>query len=246
MAQGQALCRFSHVKTVGYLRLPTRQAGYFSQAVGKSPWALAGRYGLEPRTMRAADRPQTGLSAVTGVKVATARRQMRTERNSGRSADHPVATLHFSAGISASPHRDSPANTPALSSPDGTCPMPAVHTATASEAETHLTFETAAEHATACVPLAGRLQRVSGIRALLVGGRRSRDADGNGGRTRPVAWGSHAPDGRARAACRDPDRHRSRRGRSAVRLVALERRRDWRWRWASRSLPRAQLRRLPP
>ena len=49
--------------------------------------------------------------------------------------------------------------------------MPAVHTATASEAETHWTFETAAEHATASVPLAGRFQRVSDIRALLVGRR---------------------------------------------------------------------------
>ena len=49
--------------------------------------------------------------------------------------------------------------------------MPAVHTGTPAERETHLTFETAAEHATACVPLAGRLQRVSDIRALLVGQR---------------------------------------------------------------------------
>ena len=39
------------------------------------------------------------------------------------------------------------------------------------EGETHLTFETAAEHATARVPIAGPVQRVGEVRALMVGQR---------------------------------------------------------------------------
>jgi len=49
--------------------------------------------------------------------------------------------------------------------------MDATHTREAPEGETHLTFETAAEHATACVPVAGPTQRVGDVRELLVGQR---------------------------------------------------------------------------
>lgn len=44
--------------------------------------------------------------------------------------------------------------------------MSVVHTGTPSAGETHLTFETAAEHATVRVPVAGHLQRVGDVRAL--------------------------------------------------------------------------------
>jgi magnesium transporter len=49
--------------------------------------------------------------------------------------------------------------------------MDAVHTGTRPEGETHLSFETAAEHATARVPMAGRFQRVGDVRELLIGQR---------------------------------------------------------------------------
>lgn len=49
--------------------------------------------------------------------------------------------------------------------------MEAVHTREPSEGETHLTFETAAEHATSRVPVAGPIQRVGDVRELLVGKR---------------------------------------------------------------------------
>lgn len=49
--------------------------------------------------------------------------------------------------------------------------MEAVHTSEPAEVETHLTFETAAEHATPRVPVAGPFQRAGDVRQLLVGQR---------------------------------------------------------------------------
>src|SRR5688500_2050882 len=49
--------------------------------------------------------------------------------------------------------------------------MDVVHTGKPADGETHLTFETAAEHATARVPVAGPSQRVGDVRELLVGQR---------------------------------------------------------------------------
>jgi phospholipid/cholesterol/gamma-HCH transport system ATP-binding protein len=49
--------------------------------------------------------------------------------------------------------------------------MEATHTRGSLESETHLTFETAAEHATPRVPIAGPVQLVGEIRELLVGQR---------------------------------------------------------------------------
>ena len=49
--------------------------------------------------------------------------------------------------------------------------MDAVHTSKPAEGETHLTFETAAEHATPRVPVAGPFQRAGEVRQLLVGRR---------------------------------------------------------------------------
>jgi magnesium transporter len=49
--------------------------------------------------------------------------------------------------------------------------MEATHTRGPLESEVHLTFETAAEHATARVPIAGPVQRVGEVRELLVGQR---------------------------------------------------------------------------
>jgi magnesium transporter len=49
--------------------------------------------------------------------------------------------------------------------------MEAVHTSEPAEGETQLTFETAAEHATLRVPVAGPFQRAGEVRQLLVGQR---------------------------------------------------------------------------
>jgi magnesium transporter len=49
--------------------------------------------------------------------------------------------------------------------------MEATHTRGPLESETHVTFETAAAHATARVPIAGPVQRVGEVRDLLVGQR---------------------------------------------------------------------------
>lgn len=49
--------------------------------------------------------------------------------------------------------------------------MDAAHIAEPHEGETHLTFETAAEHATGRVPVAGPLQRAGDVREMLVGQR---------------------------------------------------------------------------
>jgi magnesium transporter len=49
--------------------------------------------------------------------------------------------------------------------------MKAGHTSEPAEGETHLTFETAAAHATPRVPVAGPFQRVGDVRQLLVGQR---------------------------------------------------------------------------
>jgi magnesium transporter len=49
--------------------------------------------------------------------------------------------------------------------------MPATENGASSALDTHLTFETAAEHATAGVPVVGRLERASDVRARLVGQR---------------------------------------------------------------------------
>lgn len=49
--------------------------------------------------------------------------------------------------------------------------MPATDNGAPSALDTHLTFETAAEHATARVPVVGRLERASDVRARLVGQR---------------------------------------------------------------------------
>src|SRR6188472_2435114 len=103
--EGQALCRFSHVKTLRYLRPPTRQVGTFLSFLWKRPrgcrWV---RHTLQTCPKRLA--PQQTLSAVTNVAGAisvTADAERARERTGCRSCGGSFA--FSAAGVPSSPHK---------------------------------------------------------------------------------------------------------------------------------------------